>query len=92
MESNRAIVTTSWDDGHKLDLKVARLLEKYGIKGTFYVSTFYLKDRLTNDNIREIDNFHEIRAHTLSHVTLTSVSFERAKKEIEGSKNIWKRF
>jgi hypothetical protein len=30
-------VTTSWDDGHKLDMKLAVLLKKYGIKGTFYI-------------------------------------------------------
>lgn len=29
------IVTTSWDDGHKLDLKLAKLLEKHEIRGTF---------------------------------------------------------
>ena len=34
----KTIVTTSWDDGHKLDLKLAALLKKYNIKGTFYIS------------------------------------------------------
>ena len=31
------IVTTSWDDGNKLDLKLAALLDKYGLVGTFYI-------------------------------------------------------
>jgi SAM-dependent methyltransferase len=30
-------ITTSWDDGHPTDLRVAALLAKYGIAGTFYV-------------------------------------------------------
>jgi hypothetical protein len=33
------IVTISWDDGQKLDLKFTNLLKKYGLKGTFYIST-----------------------------------------------------
>ena len=32
-------VTTSWDDGHVLDHKVANLLESYDLPGTFYVAT-----------------------------------------------------
>ena len=31
-----AIVTTSWDDGHPCDLKVAELLRARGLPGTFY--------------------------------------------------------
>ncbi len=34
----KKIVTTSWDDGHKLDLKLAHLLQKYNMPATFYVS------------------------------------------------------
>ena len=30
-------ITTSWDDGHPLDLRVAELLTKYGLHGTFYI-------------------------------------------------------
>ena len=33
-----AIVTTSWDDGHSTDLRVAELLAAHGLKGTFYVA------------------------------------------------------
>ena len=31
------IITTSWDDGHPLDFKLAELLNKYNLKGTFYI-------------------------------------------------------
>ena len=30
-------ITTSWDDGHQLDLRVAELLTKYRLHGTFYI-------------------------------------------------------
>ena len=80
------VVTTSWDDGHKLDLKLARLLQKYNIKGTFYISPFYLKDRLSETEIKELDRYHEVAAHTLTHVDLTSIPTNEAEKEVGGSK------
>ena len=80
------IVTTSWDDGHQLDLKLARLLQKYDVKGTFYISPFYLKNRLTEAEIKELSKCHELGAHTLTHVDLTSVPINRAEKEVGGSK------
>jgi len=80
------IVTTSWDDGHKLDIKLARLLQKYDVKGTFYISQFYFSNTLTEAEIQELDAYHEIGAHTLTHVDLTSIALDQAKEEIEGSK------
>jgi hypothetical protein len=35
-KANRPFVmTTSWDDGHPLDLQIAQLLSKSGLAGTF---------------------------------------------------------
>ena len=34
---NEAILTTSWDDGHPLDLKLADLLARYPIPAALYV-------------------------------------------------------
>ena len=39
-------ITTSWDDGHTLDLRLADLLDKYDLRGTFYVARDYLDERL----------------------------------------------
>ena len=83
---SKLIVTTSWDDGSKLDLKLAGLLDKYGIKGTFYIPKNYLADPFEKDDLRALDKVHEIGAHTLKHVDLTKVSLLRAKEEIEGIK------
>ena len=80
---SKLIVTTSWDDGSKLDLKLAELLEKRGIRGTFYIPKTFLDTPLERDDLRVLDKLHEVGAHTLNHVDLTKVSLLQAKEEIE---------
>jgi polysaccharide deacetylase len=36
-----SIVTTSWDDGDARDLRLAEMLSRSGVKGTFYIPTRY---------------------------------------------------
>jgi peptidoglycan/xylan/chitin deacetylase (PgdA/CDA1 family) len=79
------IVTTSWDDGQKIDLKLAKLLTKYGVKGTFYITKSY-HDPLEKEDVVKIDKEHEIGAHTLNHVDLTNIPISEARSEIKGSK------
>src|SRR3989338_7557628 len=87
--NNQIIVTTSWDDGHKLDLKLAGLLNKYSIKGTFYISKNYFEEnRLTEADILAISKNHEIGAHTINHPDLAKISANESKKEIIESK-LW---
>ena len=33
-----AVLTTSWDDGHRCDVRLARMLKEHGLKATFYVA------------------------------------------------------
>jgi peptidoglycan/xylan/chitin deacetylase (PgdA/CDA1 family) len=80
-------VTTSWDDGDALDLRLAELLSKYGIKGTFYISREESRKLLSEDELRTIAAMgHEIGAHTLSHPDLTKIPFEQKCEEMAGSK------
>jgi peptidoglycan/xylan/chitin deacetylase (PgdA/CDA1 family) len=79
------IVTTSWDDGQKTDIKLAKLLTKYDVKGTFYITKSY-RDPLEKQDIIDLDIEHEIGAHTLNHVDLLNIPISEAKREIEGSK------
>ncbi|MFM2357839.1 MAG: hypothetical protein RJA61_576 [Candidatus Parcubacteria bacterium] len=79
-------VTTSWDDGDILDLRLANLLSQYGIKGTFYITKNYREKRLSEDEIRKINTNHEIGAHTLSHPDLRTLSYKEKQDEIEGGK------
>ena len=84
-QSKFLMVTTSWDDGQESDVRLAGLLTKYHMKGTFYVTKDYLKP-LSEEKIIEISHHHEIGAHTLTHPTLTEITHEEAEKEITGSK------
>ena len=83
----RLIVTTSWDDGSILDLKLGELLTGYGIIGTFYIPR--ASKRITP--MQKVDLLalaakHEIGAHTVNHAHLTLIPQSEAKTEIEGSK------
>jgi peptidoglycan/xylan/chitin deacetylase (PgdA/CDA1 family) len=75
------IITTSWDDGDILDERVADLLDRHGIRGTFYVTRRFRPHRLPDERIRALATRHEIGGHTLSHPDLTRLS--RAAKENE---------
>jgi len=88
MEISAKVVcmTTSWDDGHPLDQRVADLLAKYDLQGTFYIPVETERGILTRDQIRQLSNIFEIGAHTLHHVNLTSLPDQLARKEIFESK------
>lgn len=84
------VVTTSWDDGHKLDLRVSELMEKYNIKGTFYISPLdreiMPEKRLTKTELIELSKKFEIGAHTMTHPIITKADDSLVKKEILDSK------
>jgi O-antigen/teichoic acid export membrane protein len=79
-------VTTSWDDGHQMDLRVAELLAKRGLRGTFYIPASAMQGAMTATQIRELSGEFEIGAHTLSHLILTETADPDAWREIAGSK------
>ena len=84
------IVTTSWDDGHPLDIRLADLLCKYGLRGTFYVPLKYKgHDIIKNKMISYIRNIGmEIGSHTLTHSVLTELPLQRALEELIESKEL----
>lgn len=86
LTKNHLMVTTSWDDGQKTDLKLAEMLEKYSIRGTFYIPKSYPDNLLPKKDIIALDRKFEIGAHSVSHPNLTKVSLAEAKREIEESK------
>ena len=63
------IVTTSWDDGHHTDLRLAERLAAYALKGTFYVALNHPRDKdIGDDEIRALQRTGmEIGSHTLTH-------------------------
>jgi len=80
-------ITTSWDDGHPLDLRVAELLSKYRLPGTFYPPMTAENNTMSGIQIRELSRAFEIGAHTLHHVVLTRITEQRAWQEISDSKS-----
>src|SRR3977135_1628244 len=81
-----AYATTSWDDGHPLDLRVAELLAAHGVRGTFYVPMRAERETMSAAQTRRLGALFEIGAHTLNHVILTRTTDQQAWQEIAGSK------
>jgi peptidoglycan/xylan/chitin deacetylase (PgdA/CDA1 family) len=79
-------ITTSWDDGHPLDFRVADLLARYGLRGTFYVPRTSEFGTMKPAQVRELSSAFEIGAHTLDHVVLPTVGDDRAWHEIADSR------
>jgi peptidoglycan-N-acetylglucosamine deacetylase len=81
------IITTSWDDGHPMDFKLIRLLEKYNIRATFYIPLTNKENEIVSLNqIKQISNYNEIGGHTINHVYLNKLSKVQAKTEIKSCK------
>jgi peptidoglycan/xylan/chitin deacetylase (PgdA/CDA1 family) len=87
---NRPVVTTSWDDGHRLDVRLAELLDRYGLPGTFYIAPrnieFEKGDHLGPPGVRELAERFEIGGHTLSHYRLPKIPDAAAREDIRAGK------
>jgi peptidoglycan-N-acetylglucosamine deacetylase len=77
-----AHITTSWDDGHPMDLRLAELLEQYELPGTFYVPISNERPTLKGSQLRELSKRFEIGGHTLTHCDLTALPSGVARVEI----------
>lgn len=86
-DGKQKIVTTSWDDGHPLDLKLADVLAEYGINGTFYVPLHNAQREVMGPNsILELDGRFEVGGHTDSHVDLRRIAGEFLDDEVGAAK------
>ena len=78
------IIEFSFDDGNRLDLKVAKLLNKYGFGGTFYIPS---NCEMSEDEIKLIANDHTIGGHTVNHMQdLKLLTDNELKIEIEDNR------
>lgn len=86
--SRQLIVTTSWDDGHPLDLRVADALARHGIAGTFYVPTRNSEglDVMQPHEVRGIGAQFELGGHGLDHVVLTRLSRQDIRQQVVSNK------
>jgi len=79
-------IVISIDDGRREMLRVADLLDKYGLKGVFYIAPYEGKCNLNSREMKELAERHEVGGHTLTHCVLTRVSLLDAQYEIEQGK------
>lgn len=79
-------ITTSWDDGHPCDRRLADLLGKYNLKGTFYIPRQNPEHSVMSEReIADLGRYFEIGGHTLGHRNLRRLSQSDAYAEIRGS-------
>src|SRR5579872_1997329 len=83
------VITTSWDDGHPADLRVAELLERHQIQGTFYVPTTNSEGHpvMRPNEVAQLAQRFEIGGHTQSHVILTRLAPDIAVEQIRTNKS-----
>lgn len=84
--TSRVYITTSWDDGHPLDLRIAELLHKYSLPATFYIPIENELPVVTPSQIRALSSEFEIGAHTLHHCDLSKMPQNVACREIADCK------
>jgi peptidoglycan-N-acetylglucosamine deacetylase len=83
------IVSTSWDDGDIRDLRIAELLSKYGMRGSFYVPVkpFRGAPSLTPDHMRSMTSSGlEIGAHGVDHEIMSEISENQTMEVVTTSK------
>lgn len=83
------IVTTSWDDGDRADLRLAEMLRSREIKGTFYVpnTPYGGRPALSHADLRTLSSEgFEIGAHSVSHKLLWGLSAGELAKEVRPCK------
>jgi len=85
--TSQRYITISVDDGSPQDLRAADLLQKYGLKATFYIPAVNPEHPvMPAGQIRELSRHFEIGSHTYNHKALASLPDEQAWSEIRDGK------
>lgn len=83
------IFVTSWDDGHPLDIRIAELLDRYDLSGSFYIPIRNQEGRevMNKEDIRLLDSNFDIGSHTLDHIFLDTLPSEQCYDQIRLGKD-----
>jgi len=88
-------IIVSIDDGCKLDVRVAELLDKYNLPAIFYIPVMWESynrskgwEGLSYDDVISIGNRFDIGSHSITHALLTKVPSAVADFEIIESKTM----
>jgi peptidoglycan-N-acetylglucosamine deacetylase len=90
MKQHKTVVTTSWDDGDRADLKLAELLHSRGIPGTLYVpiQPYLQHPALTCAELRMlVEEGFEVGGHGVDHEHMPSLSREKTLSVVRECKN-----
>lgn len=80
-------ITFSFDDGTEQDIRLIKILNKYGLKATFNINSGLLgyrrnivregvtvaHNRLPKEELRSVYDGHEVASHTLNHCRLPDI-------------------
>ena len=83
-------VSLTFDDGTADQMTAQRLLKKHGMVGTFYINSSFigLPGHLTRADLETLKaNGHEIGGHTVSHLSLISLSAGEVNRQICTDRN-----
>lgn len=77
-------LTMSYDDGQQHDIRLARIFDRHGIKGTFHLNSAMLNAPgfLTDEDVRSIARNHEISAHSVTHPFLDTLPHPMVIEEL----------
>jgi peptidoglycan/xylan/chitin deacetylase (PgdA/CDA1 family) len=75
-EGKSKALILSYDDGPDADRKLVKLMNDYGLKGTFHLNSNKLntKGYLTKDEIKSLFKGHEVSVHSANHPGLSGLS------------------
>ena len=89
------VLTLSYDDGVVQDIRLIDIMNKYGIKGTFNISSglyldedairdrYYGRMKLSEAKELYVGSGHEVAVHTLTHPNLTLLEEEEIIRQVE---------
>jgi peptidoglycan/xylan/chitin deacetylase (PgdA/CDA1 family) len=83
-------ITFTWDDGVADQLQAQQLMEKYGMRGTFYINSgnIGLPGFMTRADLDTLKaRGHEIGGHTVSHQNLLTLSADEQNRQICQDRN-----
>ena len=74
-EGKSKALILSYDDGPDADRKLVKLMNDYGLKGTFHLNSNKLntKGYLTSEEIKSLFKGHEVSVHTANHPGLSGL-------------------
>lgn len=91
-QNNKVQIEFSFDDGYSNDTRTAEILEKYNLRGTFYIifDAVGQPNRLSWDQIKDLDKRgHSIGSHTMTHPSdLKALFNDELHVEIQNSKDL----